>query len=255
MTKAEKAISATPRWHRTVALVAEGARRLSPSGGSIVRVETPQRAVALTFDDGPDAVYTPAVLTLLREHGAKATFFLVGERAASHPDIVARIVADGHDVASHGWQHLSTGNGTLYGGLRAELRLVRRGVEALEPFSPRFYRPPFGHQSRWTRLAAKASGLTVVGWSDSPRDWEHVDAETLRHRLRNCLRPGGIMLLHDGLENPQHPNCSDRTNTVDAVGHLLETERDWQFVSLTQLLTLGRPIRRLRRPRIVMVEN
>ena len=82
-------------------------RLLRPFCGSIVAVRTAEKLIALTFDDGPDPEWTPPVLDALARHGMRATFFVVGERAERHPELVARILAEGHETGSHSWDHPS----------------------------------------------------------------------------------------------------------------------------------------------------
>jgi peptidoglycan/xylan/chitin deacetylase (PgdA/CDA1 family) len=195
---------------------ADGARRGFPSAG---------RAIALTFDDGPDPRYTPVVLDILRAHDARATFFVIGEQAERHPDIVARIVAEGHEVAHHTHSHPHVehlGARELRREMDACLAvLASQGVE------PKWYRPP---RKRYTEIQARLAaqrGMKVAMWA---RCFERASFETstdMANTLAAETRDGDIVLAHDGLR--------DRSLTVEALPLYLETIRGRGF----EVLTLG----------------
>src|SRR5581483_7402951 len=137
-------------------------RRLSTRG---VRRRTGRPGtVALTFDDGPDPVYTPRVLDALAAEGAVATFFLVGRNAARHPELVRRIVAEGHGVGSHTWSHPELAETSLPALVR-EVRRGRRELERLAGSEVRRFRPPKGHTSAAVFLAGRAAGVITWNWS------------------------------------------------------------------------------------------
>lgn len=166
-------------------------------GGAIFRA--PPDEVALTFDDGPHPEQTPAILDLLARTGTKATFFLLGERAARHPDIVRRIAGEGHTIGNHSWSHPWM---PKLSGRRIEAELVRCQDVLLEITrqSPRFVRPPYGSRDfRFYRIARRLE-LTPVLWSLDSLDWAGVETERVLRRLRRA-GPGDIVLLHDG--NPR----------------------------------------------------
>jgi peptidoglycan-N-acetylglucosamine deacetylase len=153
--------------------------------------------VALTFDDGPHPVGTPAILELLARHRATATFFVVGEQVRKRPALVARVRAQGHQVALHGDRHrlqLRLGRATLLDDLR-------RGTAAIEDAvgeRPRWHRPPYGIYSPSGLAAARAAGLEPLLWSRWGKDWRGLTtpARIARRALRGLL-PGDVILLHD----------------------------------------------------------
>ena len=153
--------------------------------------------VALTYDDGPDPVSTPAFLALLAEHDVRATFFLLGEHAVRHPALVREIAGAGHELAVHGWTHRATP--TLPPGALA--RQVRRAAVTIEDVSStpvHWYRPPYGVLSTETLLAGRSAGLRSVLWSAWGRDWEPTATpERVVRTVGRTLRPGGTVLLHD----------------------------------------------------------
>jgi peptidoglycan/xylan/chitin deacetylase (PgdA/CDA1 family) len=148
--------------------------------------------VALTFDDGPDPRSTPAFLDVLAEHGATATFFLVGERVARAPGVVARMVAEGHEVGVHGWRHRYTF------GSSPHLRRCIDATVAAADVRPRWFRPPYGVLSASCLLEARRTGLTPVLWTAWAKDWTAESTpESVRTMLQPALRDGATLLLHD----------------------------------------------------------
>lgn len=177
------------------------------------RLEDGVPSIALTFDDGPDPRWTPAVLDLLHRHRATATFCLVGRHVAQHPELVRRIAAEGHTLCNHTWSH-----DVAVLGSRAAVRdeLVRTS-EAITAASggarPRYFRAP---QGRWAPAAvaeADRLGLGLLGWSVDPLDWRRPAAAEIARRVLAGAAPGGIVLLHDGYGR--------RGNTVAALGTIL----------------------------------
>jgi peptidoglycan/xylan/chitin deacetylase (PgdA/CDA1 family) len=156
--------------------------------------------VALTFDDGPHPEGTPAVLELLAQAGARATFFVIGEQVQRRPELVRRILAGGHQVALHGYRH------------RLQLRLspaqvtddLARGVAAVSAACAggeaaiRYHRPPFGIYSPAGLRAARGEGLAPLLWSRWGKDWRKLTTPArIARRATRCLIPGDVILLHD----------------------------------------------------------
>ena len=165
----------------------------------IVRAAGTPGRCALTFDDGPDPEFTPRVLEILARTGQRATFFVIGERAARHPELMQRLVAEGHEVgnhsATHPW-HLS-----LWPGRRvaAELNQASDLIERACGVRPRLFRPPAGILSPRIAAGARAAGLQLVGFSTRSLDGSPViPASVALRRLARGLGPGAILLLHDG---------------------------------------------------------
>lgn len=200
-------------------------------GSAIVwKVETTRPVAALTFDDGPDPVYTPQVLDTLARHDVKATFFLVGRRARRRPDLLARIRAEGHEVANHTETH---GKTLLQRGSTFEKELLG-GEEALGLAAARvkLFRPP----GIWLRPAQQATAarhgyLTVLGSAYAYDPYTPTDY--IEWVISRNLRPGAIVVLHD--------SGGDRTTTVSALPAILRAARDkgLRFVTLSELLAAG----------------
>lgn len=153
--------------------------------------------VAITFDDGPHPHGTPAVLETLREHGAKATFFLAGEQVEKRPSLAAEIVAAGHRVELHCHRHRNQLRLTP----RMLLEDAERGRAAIEEATGQSiadYRPPYGIFSASGLRAIRARGWRPVLWSKWGRDWDRrATPESITRRVTTGIRPGDIVLLHD----------------------------------------------------------
>ena len=200
---------------------------------AITRGPPDARGVALTFDDGPDPVWTRRVLDTLDAAGAKATFFLIARKAEAHPDVVKEILARGHSVGLHSYAH-----DRLF-SMRSERRVredLTRGIDVLTRITgerPTLFRPPIGHTNPPIARVAESLDLTIVGWTVSARDGTRgasVDAVTLR--IRRSLRDGAIVLMHDAAERGNHepagPSALPRVlDAIDAKGLTVVPLDDW----------------------------
>lgn len=156
-----------------------------------------ERVVALTFDDGPDPRTTPAVLDALREAGARATFFVLAERAEACPDLVRRMLAEGHEVGSHGARHRHAWLRSPWGAWRDPGAGARR-VSKVAGRPVRLFRPPHGGYTLATVLGGRAAGLTGAHWSVEGGDWHpRATPQRLREHLGARVRPGAVVVLHD----------------------------------------------------------
>jgi|GEM_PF-715400 len=152
-------------------------------------------ALLLTFDDGPDPLYTPEFLQALGRYQAHALFFVVGAQAEKHPELVASIQSQGHALAWHGPLHRNM----WFMGYAATRTALREGAEFLnERQGSRYYRPPYGNVNLFTLALARAYGLKLLLWTVIVRDWRVTPPQLLLERLRQGCRAGGVILLHDG---------------------------------------------------------
>jgi peptidoglycan/xylan/chitin deacetylase (PgdA/CDA1 family) len=158
------------------------------------------RGVALTFDDGPHPTFTRAVLEALDRAGAKATFFVIGEKGAREPDLLKEIVERGHLLGVHGDRHDRALSFRSERRVRADLARAVEIITRATGERPRFYRPPVGQTNPRIARAAKDLGLTIVGWSVRGRDGIRADPERVVARVVPRLRDGAIVLLHDAAE-------------------------------------------------------
>ena len=153
--------------------------------------------VALTYDDGPDPRSTPLFLELLARHGVHATFFLLGEHVGGHQALVTEMVAAGHELGVHGWDHVCVPVKPP-GQLADQVRRTRALLEDVGGQPVRWYRPPYGVSTTESVLAAQRAGLHTALWSAWGRDWERrATPESIARTVRRQLRTGGTVLLHD----------------------------------------------------------
>jgi peptidoglycan-N-acetylglucosamine deacetylase len=155
------------------------------------------RIVRLTFDDGPVRTNTPRVLKVLSNYRVKATFFVIGQRARRHPGLVKREYREGHSVQNHTYTHpdLTTlGNARI----RRELRATNRAIRAAGVPRPYRFRPPQGHTNARVRGVGASLGLIQTLWNVDPHDWANPPASMICRRVVTNVRPGSIVLLHDG---------------------------------------------------------
>jgi peptidoglycan/xylan/chitin deacetylase (PgdA/CDA1 family) len=165
----------------------------------LVAVRTDRPELALTFDDGPDPRFTPAVLDLLEARGQNATFFVIGERAGEHRELLARIAREGHGLGNHSLRHAYTTNLLAPATLAAQLRQTSALIQDASGSSPRWFRAPVGLLSPRLARAAALAELKLVGWTATARDG--VASRTVEDAVRRLtphLRPGAILTLHDG---------------------------------------------------------
>ncbi|HEY1774109.1 MAG TPA: polysaccharide deacetylase family protein [Gammaproteobacteria bacterium] len=198
-------------------------------------------AVALSFDDGPDPEVTPALLDELKRQGASATFFVVGTALAAQAALGRRMIAEGHVVANHSWQHSYMQSFRLHRWQTEELLRAERGIEAATGWpSTRLYRAPVGIKTGDLARAADDLGLRVVAWSVHSRDTLDPDPQAMARRVLKRIRAGDIVLLHDGGRVP-----GGRKQCVEAVRLILAglREKGLRCVTLTELLgpTPGAP--------------
>ncbi|MCR4962558.1 MAG: polysaccharide deacetylase family protein [Firmicutes bacterium] len=167
-------------------------RRNTPLSGK-------QKQIILSFDDGPDPRYTPELLKILQTYQVKAAFFVLAEKAEKYPQLMQDIVAQGHLVGLHGWDHRQT----LFASCRRLSRDLQRGLAALQKAGchPRYYRPPHGYINLSLLLLLKKNRLHLLLWTVMAQDWQAAttDAQILDKLCRRC-RPGSLICLHDSGE-------------------------------------------------------
>jgi peptidoglycan-N-acetylglucosamine deacetylase len=182
-------------------------------GPPIRRLATRDRAVALTFDDGPNPDATPVVLDALAARRVKATFFILGRHAERWPDLVKRVADEGHSIGNHGYYHRKL-HFKSPGYVKNDLTLGTRAIERASGFHPRLFRAPHGFRSPWVSAIAHSLGQRTVGWSFGVWDSDKPGAEVITERILAKARPGSILLLHDG---DGYDPRGDRTQTAQAV--------------------------------------
>lgn len=182
---------------------------------------------ALTFQGTPDSDLTDRLLETLQQHGMQATFFIEGETAAANPALIARIAADGHEIANHGFVNLDMTrlSDEMMG---AQLRAAQRRIEEAVGQAPAYFRPPQGRFSQRLSQAAEAMGLRMVLWTNvGVRDLAELAADELAQHLSEEIFPGAVLMLRQ-----------DRPNSIASLERLLEVARakGYQGVTLSKLL-------------------
>ncbi len=206
--------------------------------GTITNVSTSKSVAALTFDDGPDPIFTPRLLDVLQKHHTKATFFMVGKAAERHPDIVKQVAAAGHAIGNHSWDHPSF---PLITG-RERRAQIRACEKALAPYGQRLFRPPYGDQSLRSRLEALWLGYQVIMYSLTAVDWLDHDADWMKNRVMSQIQNGSIILFHDSLFQYRDNRYADREPMLNALDMLLnELDGRFTFVTIQELISYGRP--------------
>lgn len=207
----------------------------------ITNVETKESVVALTFDDGPHPVDTPRVLHVLAKHQAKATFFMVGEAARKHPEIVRMVAEAGHAIGNHSWDHPFLPR--VHSRFR-RLRQMWACARATAPYCQRLFRPPFGAHNDQVLLDARLLRYKVIMWNVSAQDWVPQKSDEIAQKLIDRLKPGNIFLLHDTICDSKYPEKDfAREPMIQGLEKALTVLKSHiQFVTVPSLLQAGKPV-------------
>jgi peptidoglycan/xylan/chitin deacetylase (PgdA/CDA1 family) len=187
-------------------------------------------AAVLSFDDGPDPTFTPPLLDALDAAGARATFFVVGERVAGQEDLLREMVARGHEIGLHGMRH-ERHDGLAAAAAKRELGEGLAAIEAAGVPRPRRYRPPYGHPSPALAAACGELDVELAYWTAWGQDWEPLPAERIAALVVRDLRPGTVVLLHD---SPLYAEREDAGPTIAAIEPIAAAagERGLRLLSL-----------------------
>ncbi|MFR9650618.1 MAG: polysaccharide deacetylase family protein [Rikenellaceae bacterium] len=159
--------------------------------------------IAITFDDGVDPQITPKVLDMLDRYGAKATFFIIGERALKHPELVREIARRGHSIGNHTQYHRGSFPLQSSAKIYAEIALCSEVLEEILESKITLFRPPFGVTNPMVARAVKRSGLTSIGWSIRSLDTLGQPLERVEQRVVSRLSKGKVILMHDNREGAE----------------------------------------------------
>jgi peptidoglycan/xylan/chitin deacetylase (PgdA/CDA1 family) len=193
-----------------------------------------EKAVALTFDDGPNEPYTSEILDVLDRYGVKATFFEVATNVEYYPQSTERIAADGHALGNHSFDHsrLATAVDFRY----REVDRAQAVFQAVAGIEPTLFRPPAGIHTPWQMRRVGGQRMVTVNWDSEGLDWQKdATADSITQRVLGETKPGSIVLLHDGDEIH---HGTDRSQTVEALPRIIEglEARGYHFVTVPQLL-------------------
>jgi peptidoglycan/xylan/chitin deacetylase (PgdA/CDA1 family) len=198
---------------------------------SSVHVDGP--FIALTFDDGPSATLTPKLLDLLAARHLKATFFVVGQNAADHPDILKRAVREGHEIANHSWSHPNLAKMSDE-AVRRELQKTDDAISAAIGKRPTLLRPPYGsitaRQKKWIH---EEFGYRIIIWDVDPLDWKRPGPSVVTARILKETHAGSIVLSHD----IHAPTIEAMPATFDQL-----IKKGFKSVTVTELLAMATPV-------------
>lgn len=181
------------------------------------------KKVAITFDDGPNPVYTPKLLDGLKERDVKATFFVIGEEAELYPDIIERMEEEGHEIGNHTYSHVNLCC-LDYAETEYEVNETNKVIENITGECPIYIRPPFGS---WSKELGDKTGMIEVLWDIDPKDWDTSDAGTVITRVLKDVDDRNIILFHDNSQS-----------SVDAALAVIDElkERGYAFVGVDEIL-------------------
>jgi peptidoglycan/xylan/chitin deacetylase (PgdA/CDA1 family) len=221
-----------------VAAVAAGYQSMAPRGQWYGRTFTGMKAgtrqLALTYDDGPNDPHTFRLLEILAKHNVKATFFLIGRYVKQRPDLARELVQAGHVVGNHTFSHpnliFASASQT-----RMQLRDCEQALTDAVGEHSRLFRPPFGGRRPSTLRVARALGLKPVMWNVTGGDWKGKPAEYIERRVRQQVRGGDVILLHDG----GHLTFgADRSQSVIATDRLVARYKSegYEFATVPEMM-------------------
>ena len=194
---------------------------------TITRVPTTRRLVAMTFDDGPHPRLTPVLLDVLKARGIRATFYVIGQNVRRYPQLVGRMVAEGHEIGNHTHRHPRLSDLGVT-GIQREIDQTSRAVFAATGKIPVTMRPPYGAITMNQRkMVYQTRGLPTVLWSVDPQDWRRPGSDIVAERIVDHAHRGAVILAHD-----------IHRGTIRAMPTALDglIARQFQFATVSELL-------------------
>jgi peptidoglycan-N-acetylglucosamine deacetylase len=185
--------------------------------------------IALTFDDGPQPIYTLQVLHILQAYGVKATFFCIGRQIPRYASIVEQVSHAGNVIADHTWDHFDLTKLSI-ASMQWELNGTANEIEQVTGVRPVLFRPPYGFINTTVKNMSAQLGLTPVMWNVDPNDWRLPGTNAIVQRVLANTGNGSVILMHDGGGN--------RSQTVQALPQIISglQQRGFRFVTVPQLL-------------------
>lgn len=203
--------------------------------GKLMHGDRTRKELAITFDDGPHPQYTPAILAILRQYNVKATFFVVGEQAEKHPDLIRDEIAGGHNVGNHTYDHVSLVK-IPEDYVATEIKACGEVLRQITGKAPHLFRPPGGDYNQQVADTSEALGYRMVLWTDDPGDYASPGAELIVTRTLRTAGNGGILLLHDGIQQ-----------TLDVLPRIIAAlqKKGFRFVTIDEMISeSGQPVHR-----------
>ncbi|HEY3375524.1 MAG TPA: polysaccharide deacetylase family protein [Candidatus Aquicultor sp.] len=203
----------------------------------IMRRGPHENVIAITFDDGPNPIYTPKILDVLKEKGVKATFFVVGCHVKKYPEVAKRIVDEGHDIGNHTYTHKDMVPSTRRMVL-AQTRKTNHIIEQVTGANTKLFRPPRGIYSTAVRkVIVDEEGYNLILWTVSSVDWRGLSPQRILRRITRFARPGAILLFHDSGALVRREGAS-RENTVESLGLVIDHlhARGFEIIPISEML-------------------
>ncbi|MDE0554649.1 MAG: polysaccharide deacetylase family protein [Candidatus Poribacteria bacterium] len=204
-----------------------------PFGKNVVRLNTDQRVVALTFDDGPNPPYTDRLLDILAKHNVKATFFMIGNRMERHPEVLQRAIADGHQIANHSYTHPLLG---FYppAYIRRQIERTDNWIRQAGVTGEIVFRAPLLTRYlpvAWVLAKGHRTHISCDAWG---WDWITQNPDRIAKSVLKKTKPGSIIVLHDGKAENRDAN---RSGTVEATDQIITRLKQdgYRFVRLSDV--------------------
>jgi peptidoglycan/xylan/chitin deacetylase (PgdA/CDA1 family) len=197
------------------------------AGQNFTRGSAGTRRIALTFDDGPSSVRTVKILDILGENEIRATFFVLGEKVEDHPEVLRRIIDEGHEIGNHSYTHRDMKKLDIT-GIKKEIESTQEIIKQYTGMPPRIFRPPYGSTNKELRQYCKEAGMVICKWSVDPKDWKKsVSIEAMRSTIREQTRGGSVIILHD-----------IKKKTQEALPQIIDDLKDsgFEFILLSRMI-------------------
>ncbi|MEF9990923.1 MAG: polysaccharide deacetylase family protein [Peptostreptococcaceae bacterium] len=192
-----------------------------------------EKIIALTFDDGPDNVFTPQILDILKKYDVKATFFLVGENVVWNSEIVKRENEEGHEIGNHTFTHINVAKRS-YGEIDKEITDTQEAIKKIIGKEPKLFRPPYRAISRNMCSIVKEKDMNIILWSNlDPRDWSNPGVYSITNTILTKSQNGTIILLHD--YNTVRNSKSQTIQALDIIIPKLKAQ-GYKFVTISQMI-------------------
>ena len=200
----------------------------------IYKAHTTQKVVALSFDDGPDQRFTPLILNILNKYDVKATFFLLGTRVQTYPNIARRIYNEGHVIGNHTYWHPQLTK-TGVKNMIWEIEKNEKAILSITNVKTNLFRAPYGALNEQLVKQLEELGYRGAGWSVDSEDWKSLSSAKIKQNILNNIHPGAIILMHSAGHWTQ-----DLTGTVLALNELIPylKEEGYTFVTIPELWSI-----------------
>lgn len=208
-------------------------------GKVINKIETEKKVMALSFDDGPDSIYTHEVLRILRENDVKATFFILGKNIPGNEILIRMMQVEGHSIGNHSFSHPNF-LFILPKKIKEEVEKTQQDLEKIVGQRTYLFRAPYGNYNNpFLMQYLEKNNFSIIGWSVDPFDWKEKDPEKIVDSILKKVSPGAIILLHDGPEGRKKESLY-REAMIKALPRVIKElkTQGYRFLTIPELLVL-----------------